>query len=204
MIIGCHNCHARPGPHIHSQASSRSPNLPGQIRIQWLSGGFHATFFSADTRGVRFDFSVRRPARNGPGQDHIQRQNDALSSVYAWKALDYDGKRVKTHLLLSAEKVPDAALADDFAKIDLGKAGKLHGVEVEFNAEGDIVSGTFYTDAKDGYFSASGMHNFEKKAMTPTSIEGRLSMEKEDDFGGVRYFYDAMFKTPIAPVHKAK
>ena len=127
-----------------------------------------------------------------------------LSFVYAWKALDYDGKRVKTHLLLSAEKVPDAALADDFAKIDLGKAGKLHGVEVEFNAEGDIVSGTFYTDAKDGYFSASGMHNFEKKAMTPTSIEGRLSMGKEDDFGGVKYFYDATFKAPIAPVHKAK
>jgi hypothetical protein len=127
-----------------------------------------------------------------------------LSFVYAWKALDYDGKRVKTHLLLSAEKIPDAALADDFAKIDLGKAGKLHGVEVELNAEGDIVSGTFYTDAKDGYFSASGMHNFEKKAMTPTSIEGRLSMEKEDDFGGVKYFYDATFKAPIAPVHKAK
>jgi hypothetical protein len=128
-----------------------------------------------------------------------------LSFVYAWKELDLGGKEVKTNLLLSAEKVPDAAMADILGRRDLAKAGKLHGVEVTFNADGHIVSGTFYTDATDdGFFPASGMHNFEKKAMTPTSIEGRLSMEKERDFFGLKCFYDATFKAPIAPVRKAK
>ena len=126
-----------------------------------------------------------------------------LSFVYAWKELDYGGKKVKTNLLLSAEKVPDAAMADMFGLNDLAKAGKLHGVEVTFNADGHIVSGTFYTDATDdGFFPASGMHNFEKKAMTPTSIEGRLS--GKDDSLGLKWFYDATFKAPIPPMRKAK
>jgi hypothetical protein len=128
-----------------------------------------------------------------------------LSFVYAWKELDYEGKKVRTNLLLSAEKVSDAAMADMFGLNDLAKAGKLHGVEVTFNADGDIVSGMLYTDATEGgYVGASGMHNFEKKLMTSTSIEGRLSMEKEDNSLGLKFFYDATFKAPIAPVRKAK
>ena len=128
-----------------------------------------------------------------------------LSFVYAWKELDYGGKKVKTNLLLSAEKVPDAAMSDMFGLNDLAKAGKLHGVKVTFNADGDIVSGMLYTDATEGgYVGVSGMHNFEKKVMTSTSIEGRLSMEKEDHALGLKFFYDATFKAPIEPVRKAK
>jgi hypothetical protein len=125
-----------------------------------------------------------------------------LSFVYAWKELDYGGTKVKTNLLLSAEKVPDAAMADMFGLNDLAKAGKLHGVEVTFK-DSDIVSGTLYTDATEGgYVGASGMHNFEKKVMTPTSIEGRLS--GKDDSLGLKWFYDATFKAAIPPMPKAK
>ena len=125
-----------------------------------------------------------------------------LSFVYTWTELDYGGKKVKTNLLLSAEKVPDAAMADMFGLNDLAKAGKLHGVEVTFK-DGDIVSGTLYTDATEGgYVGASGMHNFEKKVMTSTSIEGRLS--GKDDSLGLKWFYDATFKAPIPPMRKAK
>ena len=125
-----------------------------------------------------------------------------LSYVYAWQEAGEGGKHVKTNLLLSAEKVPDAALAEMFGLNDLAKAGKLHGVEVTFNADLDIVSGMFYTDATEGgYLGASGMHNFDKKAFTSTSIEGRLSMDKEQDSLGLKVFYDATFKAPIAATH---
>lgn len=128
-----------------------------------------------------------------------------LNFVYAWHEADEGGKNVRTNLLLSVEKVPDSALTEMFALNDLAKAGKLHGVEVTFDADGEIESGMFYTDAtQGGYLGASGMHNFDKKVFTSTAIEGRLAIDKERDSLGLKFFYEATFKAPIAAAHHVK
>lgn len=125
-----------------------------------------------------------------------------LVYAYAWKEADHFAKGViNTVVLLTDTKLDDEAIADRSSRIEAARADKFTGVLVNIGPKGEINSGTFYTAVEDGYFDASGMHKWEKKALTPTSIEGKLSAP-EGHFFKTTYAYSATFQAPIGPAPK--
>ncbi len=111
-------------------------------------------------------------------------------------------KEKNVRLFLSDKEVTAAQLADDFALHDLKD---ISGVEVEITPEGQIPTGTIFSPLLTkfgGSFSAAGMHKWDGK-VTASSIEGKLSMEKPDDFFDNTFQYSATFKAPIGSGEKA-
>ncbi len=125
-----------------------------------------------------------------------------LVYAYAWKEADHFKKtQINTVVFLSTDKLDDKALADRSTLIDLARKDKFTGVRVEIDPKGEAGNGTFYTAAEDGYFDASGMHKFEKKSMTATKVEGKVSAP-EGHFFKTSYSYSATFEAPISPAPK--
>jgi hypothetical protein len=118
-----------------------------------------------------------------------------LAYAYAWKDKD------QTVVLLSDTKLDENLFGDKFKLIDLAKKDKFTGVQVPIKANGDLGTGTFYTAAEDGYFDAAGMHKWEKKSQSASSIEGKLSAP-EGHFFKTSYSYSATFQAPIGPTPK--
>jgi len=117
-------------------------------------------------------------------------------------ARDKDGN---VHVLLSNQPVTAEQLLSHAVEFDLaGTKGNFSGVGVEFNKDGEIDSGNFYSPTftkMDGSFSATGMHKFDGK-LTATSVEGKLWMEKEGEFFDNKYKYSAKFSVPITAAAK--
>lgn len=127
-----------------------------------------------------------------------------LTYAYAWKApSEFTKGQINTVVVLTDTRLDDATLGDRFAMIDSAKSGKFTGVQINFNPQGEIDGGTFYSPALDsGYFDASGMHKWEKKTMSGTLVEGKLSTDGERKFFETSYGYSADFKAPIGPAPK--
>jgi len=128
-----------------------------------------------------------------------------LIYAYAWKEEDHFEKGViNTVVLLSDTKLDDASMADRSSRTEAARAGKFTGVLVNISPKGKIESATFYTAVEDGYFDdASGTHKWEKKTLSNSVVEGKLSTP-ESHFSKTSYAYSATFKAPIGPPHKAK
>lgn len=128
--------------------------------------------------------------------------------VYAWRApSDFHEERIDTYVLLSDQEVPAEARSDFFGRSELAEKGKLNGILVDFNPDGEIVSGNVYCEQfkdKGGQFSASGMHQWDKKKLTDKIVEGKLYLSKPDDFFETRWEYTATFSAPVVTVKKKK
>lgn len=121
-----------------------------------------------------------------------------LKFVYAYK----DG--ANTTVLLTDTKLDDAVIGDRFGLMDLAKKDKFTGIQATITPKGEIPTATFYTAAEDGYFDATGMHDWKKKTQTATEISGSLSIDKEHKFFKTTYSYSAEFDAPIGPTPKKK
>lgn len=111
----------------------------------------------------------------------------------------FDAKKTDVVLLLTNVAVPPSAMADDFGRMKLAGKGNFSGVEVEIDPDGQVISGTLYSPEFkkfSGMISATGMHKFEGK-LSPSSVEGTLSIPTDDDFAGYTYRYDATFNATI-------
>lgn len=104
-----------------------------------------------------------------------------------------------TMVLLSDAKLEDKVAADRFALIDLARKGKFTGVQAGISPLGNVSSGTIYTAAEDGYFDAVGMHKWEKKSLSDSSIAGKLSTPEPSHFFKTTFAYSATFQAPIRP-----
>lgn len=138
------------------------------------------------------------------GKLTINNTTTNLSYAYAWTAPDpFDESKTNVIVMLSDVKLtPDDAM-DDFKPTQLAKEKKLNAVRLQFDADGEITSGNFYSPLIDtGQFSAGGMHKFDKQVFTSASIEGKAFMEKPEDFFETKYFYTATFKAPIVATKK--
>lgn len=121
-----------------------------------------------------------------------------LKYVYAYK----DG--ANTTVLLTDTKLDDAVIGDRFALMDLAKKDKFTGVQATITPKGEIPTATFYTAAEDGYFDATGMHEWKKKTQTAAEIAGSLGTDKEHKFFKTTYGYSAEFDAPIGPAPAKK
>ncbi len=112
----------------------------------------------------------------------------------------FDPKKDDTLVILSDVAIPEEALRDDFARHKMAAEGKLHGVEVVLNSEGQPVSGGLLHEAfksSQGYVSVSGMHKFKAKKFDKKIVAGTLFMAKPDDFMNKTFEYSAEFRTTV-------
>ena len=108
-----------------------------------------------------------------------------------------DEKTEDVRVLLSDVPLDDAARADPFALVRLGRSGKLHGVEVILNSKMSPIGGTIYVEAFNGMASVSGMHEFEPKVVERKLISGRMYMKNPSTFDKLTWHYDATFSVVI-------
>ncbi len=129
-----------------------------------------------------------------------------LKYVYAWKeASHFEEKQIDTFVLLSDQPVADDALRDFMTRSDLAETGKLNGVQVELNPNGEITSANIYSvqfKKTHGSFSATGMHQWEKKTLSDALVEGKLYLKHPDEFFDDTWDYNATFKAPVMPLKK--
>ena len=85
----------------------------------------------------------------------------------------------------------------------MAAAGKLHAMEIIFDADAKPISTTFRSDGFKA--SPSGMSSedvFEKKTFDQKTVAGRFASTKPHEFFDVVFSFDATFEAPIA--RKAK
>ena len=103
-------------------------------------------------------------------------------------------------VILSDVPLDDKALSDDFARIDMAKAGKLHAFEITIDASGAPVSTAWRHDGFNGPMP-SGLSSddvFTKKTLDANLIEGSYKSGPNDEFFGNTYGFDVTFSAPIA------
>lgn len=124
----------------------------------------------------------------------------SLAYAYAWTSPNpFDESKKDVMVMLSDVKLTPKQAMDDFEPAKLAQDKKLNAVKLEIDPEGQVISGVFFTGARQsGQFTAAGMHKFEKRVLTSASIEGKLFMDKPDDFFDTTFVYSATFKAPIA------
>ena len=102
-------------------------------------------------------------------------------------------------MILSDVPLEAKALEDQFERIKLADAGKLHAFEITLNAEGKPIS-TAFRDNGFKKASPSGLSSadvFTKKVFDGKTVEGTYKSAKESEFFGETYSFDVAFKAPI-------
>ncbi len=146
--------------------------------------------------------SVSMAAQTSSGTLTANGKKTPLDHVVATR--DKEGK---VHVLLSNTSVTPKQILDHSVDFDLAGPDKdFSGVQVVFDKDGEIISGSFYSPQfkeQNGQFSATGMHRFDGK-VTASNVDGKLYMDKQDDFFGSTYIYSAKFSVPISEVKEKK
>jgi hypothetical protein len=128
----------------------------------------------------------------------ISGKTSTLKYAYAHtKKNPFDAKETDVVVLLTDAPVDPGA--DTFALMDLAQAGKLSAMQLEFDKDKQVISGSVYGKMEkfNGSFSASGMHKVELTTFTADTIAGKVHVD-EDDFFGVKWEYSATFSAPIS------
>jgi hypothetical protein len=112
----------------------------------------------------------------------------------------FDKNTLDTQVIVSDVPLDPAALGDDFARIDLAKAGKLHAFEITIDATGTPVSTAWRHDGFTGP-EPSGLSSadvFTKTVLDDKTIAGRYKSAEPAEFFGNTYAFDVTFRAAIA------
>jgi hypothetical protein len=112
----------------------------------------------------------------------------------------FDKNTNDTLVIVSDVPLDDGALSDDFARIDLAKAGKLHAFEITIDATGTPVSTAWRHNGFDGPMPSglSSADVFTKKALDGKIVEGSYKSAEQAEFFGNTYAFDVTFRAAIA------
>ena len=116
----------------------------------------------------------------------------------------FDKTKEDVEVVLSDVPLDAAALEDQFERIKLADAGKLHAFEVTINAEGSPISTAFRHNGFKGP-SPSGLSSadvFTKKVFDGKTVDGAYKSAKEHEFFGNTYGFDVAFQAPITRAAK--
>jgi hypothetical protein len=116
----------------------------------------------------------------------------------------FDKTKEDVTVIVSDVPLDTKALEDEFERIHMADAGKLHAFEITFDADAKPISTSF---RHDGFTKASpsGLSSedvFEKKTFDGKTVEGRYKSAKPHEFFGTTYAFDVAFKADIT--RKAK
>jgi hypothetical protein len=128
-----------------------------------------------------------------------------LSFAYARAVKGFfDKTKEDVEVVLSDVPLEAKALEDQFERMHMAEAGKLHAFEITLNAEGTPISTAFHHNGFKGP-SPSGLSSedvFTKKTFDGKTVEGRYKSAKQREFFGNTYAFDVAFKADIT--RKAK
>jgi hypothetical protein len=111
----------------------------------------------------------------------------------------FDKKKDDIQVILTDVPLTGAALTDDFARIDLAKAGKLHCLEVTIDAAKAPISVTLRHQAlKMPQSGGSSYEVFEAKTFDGKTISGRFYRKQPGmTFDDIPYTYDVTFEAVV-------
>ena len=116
----------------------------------------------------------------------------------------FDKTKEDVVVILADIPLETKALEDEFERIHLADAGKLHAFELTIDAEGKVISTAF---RHNGFKKASpsGLSSadvFTKKVFDGKTVEGSYKSAKEHEFFGDTYAFDVSFQADITRAAK--
>ncbi len=117
----------------------------------------------------------------------------------------FDKTKEDVVVVLSDVPLEGKALEDEFERIHMADAGKLHAFEITIDADGKPIS-TAFRDAGFKKASPSGLSSedvFTKKTFDGKTVEGRYKSAKTHEFFGDTYAFDVSFKADVTRAPKA-
>jgi hypothetical protein len=112
----------------------------------------------------------------------------------------FDANSNDTQVIVSDVPLDAAALADEFARIDLAKAGKLHAFEITIDAAGTPVSTAWRHNGFEGAMpnGISTADLFTKQVLDGKLVAGSYKSAEPAEFFGNTYAFDVTFRAAIA------
>ena len=156
-----------------------------------------------------FGLCAALPARaddgTASGSITVNGKTTKLSHAYA-RAMPgfFDKTKEDVQVVLTDVALEPKALEDEFERIHLADAGKLHAFEITLNAEGKPISTSF----RDNGFkkaSPSGLSSadvYTSKVFDGKTVEGSYKSAKPGEFFGETYSFDVSFRAEITRAAK--
>jgi hypothetical protein len=145
-------------------------------------------------------------AAEGKAEGTITVNGKATKLSYAYASAVpgfFDKTKEDVTVILSDVPLDGKALEDQFERIHMADAGKLHAMEITFDADATAISTSFrHAGFKVSPSGVSSSDVFEKKTFDSKTIEGRFKSTTPHEFFGETYAFDVAFKADL--VRKAK
>ena len=148
-----------------------------------------------------------RAAAEGKADGKITVNGKSTEMKYAYAFAGpgfFDKTKEDVTVIVSDVPLDPKALEDEFERIHMADAGKLHAFEITLDADQKPISTSFrhngFTKASPSGLSSEDV--FEKKTFDGKTVEGRYRSAKPHEFFGNTYSFDVSFKADIA--RKAK
>lgn len=149
------------------------------------------------------------PARAADGKAEgsitVNGKTTKLTHAYARAAKGFfDKTKEDVEVILTDVPLEPKALEDQFERIHMADAGKLHAFEITIDADGKPISTAFRHNGFKGP-SPSGLSSadvFTKKVFDGKAVDASYKSAKEHEFFGNTYSFDVSFKADITRAPK--
>jgi hypothetical protein len=138
---------------------------------------------------------------NAEGTLTVNGKTTKVAFAFARSAPGFFDKNVNDIQVIVSDIPLDAkALADEFVRVRMAKAGKLHAFEITIDATGAPVSTAWRHDGFKGPMP-SGLSSedvFTKKVLDGKFVEGSYKSAAAEEFFGNTYAFDVTFRASVA------
>ncbi len=148
-----------------------------------------------------------RAAAEGKAEGKLTVNGKTTDVKYAYASAGpgfFDKTKEDVTVIVSDVPLDAKALEDEFERMKMADAGKLHAFEITFGADATPISTSFrhngFTKASPSGLSSEDV--FEKKTFDGKTVEGHYKSAKAHEFFGNTYSFDVAFKADIT--RKAK
>jgi hypothetical protein len=139
---------------------------------------------------------------NGKAQGSLTLAGKAVKLAYAYASSKegvFDPKTKDTVVILTDVPLDAKALDDEFVRLDLVRAGKLHGIQVIIDAEKKLISFSILHNAlKISYSEASTENAFTPQIFNAKEAAGRVYRKSPGkSFDDIAFTFDVRFHASI-------
>jgi hypothetical protein len=149
--------------------------------------------------------AIRAADGKAGGTITVNGKTTKLAYAYASAAPGFfDKTKEDVRVILTDVPLEPKALEDEFERIHMADAGKLHAFEITIDADGKPIS-TAFRDNGFKKASPSGLSSadvFTRKVFDGKTVEGSYKSAKESEFFGETYSFDVSFKADITRAPK--
>jgi hypothetical protein len=167
------------------------------------SGVFLALAFALGVAAVAP--AARAEGGKAEGTITVNGKVTKLSYAYARAVKGFfDRTKEDVEVVLSDVPLDAKALEDQFERMRMADAGKLHAFEITLGADGTPISSAFHHNGFKGP-SPSGLSSadvFTKTTFDGKTVDARYKSAKEKEFFGNHYTFDVAFRADITRAAK--